>query len=133
MSGAKIRRDGEAARVASPRRGARAFTGRNLALSLQAYVGMMTTATALDREAAIARYVSLRERTEALFDSVRPEAYESRPILLRNPICFYEGHLPAFSVNTLLKKGLGDAGIDPDYEVLFERGIDPEDEKARPA
>jgi ergothioneine biosynthesis protein EgtB len=77
--------------------------------------------------------VSLRERTEALFDSVRPEAYESRPIALRNPICFYEGHLPAFSVNTLLKKGLGDTGVDSEYEVLFERGIDPEDEKSRPA
>jgi gamma-glutamyl hercynylcysteine S-oxide synthase len=94
---------------------------------------MMITVAGLDREAALARYVSLRERTEALFDCVRPEAYESRPIPLRNPICFYEGHLPAFSVNTLLKKGLGDAGIDSEYEILFERGIDPEDEKALPA
>jgi iron(II)-dependent oxidoreductase len=93
---------------------------------------MMTTLAGLDREAVVARYGSLRERTEAIFDSVRPEAYESRPIPLRNPICFYEGHLPAFSVNTLLKKGLGDPGIDSDYEILFERGIDPEDEESRP-
>ena len=94
---------------------------------------MVTTLAGLDREAAIARYGSLRERTETIFDSVRPEGYESRPIPLRNPICFYEGHLPAFSVNTLLKKGLGDPGIDADYETLFERGIDPEDEKSLPA
>ncbi len=86
----------------------------------------------LDREALAAWYRRNRERSEALFDSVRPESYESRPIALRNPICFYEGHLPAFSVNTLLKRGLGDPGIDPGYEVLFERGIDPEDEEHVP-
>ncbi|MEX0878910.1 MAG: SUMF1/EgtB/PvdO family nonheme iron enzyme [Thermoanaerobaculia bacterium] len=89
--------------------------------------------TPLDREALAARYIRNRERTEALFDSVRPEAYEARPIALRNPICFYEGHIPAFAVNTLLKRGLGDGPVDPDYEVLFERGIDPDDEKAVPA
>jgi ergothioneine biosynthesis protein EgtB len=86
----------------------------------------------LDREALAGWYRRNRERSEALFDRVRPEAYEARPIALRNPICFYEGHLPAFAVNTLLKRGLGEAGLDPDYEVLFERGIDPEDEKGVP-
>ena len=86
----------------------------------------------LDRQALAAWYVRNRERTEALFERVRPEAYESRPIALRNPICFYEGHLPAFAVNTLLKRGLGDAALDSAYEVLFERGIDPESEAAVP-
>ena len=66
----------------------------------------------LDREALAAWYQRNRERSEALFDRVRPEAYESRPIALRNPICFYEGHIPAFAVNTLLKRGLGDAALD---------------------
>jgi gamma-glutamyl hercynylcysteine S-oxide synthase len=84
----------------------------------------------LDREALGAWYARNRERSDFLFDRVRPEAYEARPIALRNPICFYEGHLPAFSVNTLLKRGLGDAGLDEDYETLFERGIDPETESA---
>ena len=88
--------------------------------------------TALDREVVASRYTRNRERTEAFFETVRPEAYETRPIALRNPICFYEGHLPAFAVNTLLKRGLGDPPIDPDDEALFERGIDPEDEKAVP-
>lgn len=82
----------------------------------------------LDRGALAAWYRRNRRRSESLFDAVRPESYEARPISLRNPICFYEGHLPAFAVNTLLKRGLGDAGIRADYEVLFERGIDPEDE-----
>ena len=92
----------------------------------------MATQTALDRAALCDWYVRNRRRSRTIFDSVRPEAYGDRPIALRNPICFYEGHLPAFSVNTLVKRGLGRPGIDPAYEVLFERGIDPEDEAAVP-
>ena len=59
---------------------------------------------------------------------VRPEAYYSRPIALRHPVVFYEGHLPAFSLNTLVKKALGRPGVDERLERLFARGIDPEDE-----
>ena len=55
-----------------------------------------------------------------------PDAYYTRPIALRNPIVFYEGHLPAFSVIALLKRGLGSPGVDPQMERLFERGIDPD-------
>lgn len=86
----------------------------------------------LDRRASVARYRANRRHTGELFDIIAPEAYESRPIELRNPIVFYEGHLPAFSVNTLLKRGLGRPEIHPRFEVLFERGIDPEDESAVP-
>ena len=38
---------------------------------------------------------------EAIFDLIEPAAYYQRPIALRNPIVFYEGHLPAFSVIAL--------------------------------
>ena len=93
---------------------------------------MMETAVSLDREALASWFRRNRERADAIFDSVRPEAWESRPIPLRNPICFYEGHLPAFAVNTIVKRGLGRPGIDEELEVLFERGIDPEDESAAP-
>jgi ergothioneine biosynthesis protein EgtB len=82
----------------------------------------------IDREEAVRWYRENRERSDATFAIVRPEAYYERPIALRNPICFYEGHLPAFSVNTLIRRGLKEPGIDEDYEVLFERGIDPDDE-----
>ena len=41
---------------------------------------------------------------------------------------FYEGHLPAFAVNTLIKKRLGQPGIDDHLEAIFARGIDPEEE-----
>jgi iron(II)-dependent oxidoreductase len=90
----------------------------------------MATSAALDRSVLCDRYVRNRRRTRAIFDTVKPEAYGDRPISLRHPICFYEGHLPAFSVNTLVKRGLGRKGVDAAYEVLFERGIDPESEAA---
>jgi gamma-glutamyl hercynylcysteine S-oxide synthase len=73
-------------------------------------------------------YRSMRARTRALFDLITPDAYHDRPIRLRNPIVFYEGHLPAFAVNTLAKLTLGRRGVDEHYETLFARGIDPEDE-----
>jgi iron(II)-dependent oxidoreductase len=84
----------------------------------------------LDRPALVDWFEVNRRRSRDLFDSVVPDAYQSRPIPLRNPICFYEGHLPAFNVNTLVKRGLREEGVDPGFEVLFERGIDPEDEAA---
>jgi len=82
----------------------------------------------LDRGAMLARFDRARARSRMLFDLISEDAYYSRPIALRNPIVFYEGHLAAFAVNTLLKKGLGEPGIDPGLEVLFARGIDPEHE-----
>ena len=75
-------------------------------------------------------YSRNRARTQALFDLVTDEAYYSRPIDLRHPIVFYEGHLPAFSFNTLVKRALGGASIDPGLERLFARGIDPSDGQA---
>jgi formylglycine-generating enzyme required for sulfatase activity len=54
------------------------------------------------------------------------DAYYDRPIPLRNPIVFYEGHLPAFAINTLMKLALKCRGINEHYEVLFARGIDPD-------
>src|SRR5204862_1397877 len=40
------------------------------------------------------------------------------------------GHLPAFNVNTLLGRGLGRPPLDPELDVVFERGIDPLDERS---
>jgi ergothioneine biosynthesis protein EgtB len=70
----------------------------------------------------------MRARTRALFDLLDDAVYYDRPIALRNPIVFYEGHLPAFAVNTLVKRGLGRPGIDERLETIFARGIDPESE-----
>jgi gamma-glutamyl hercynylcysteine S-oxide synthase len=79
----------------------------------------------LDRSALVSRYRRNRARSRALFDLLAHEAYYSQPIALRHPIVFYEGHLPGFSFNTLVKKGLGRPSIDPRLEDLFARGIDP--------
>src|SRR5687767_14523838 len=73
----------------------------------------------------LARYQRTRERSRELFDLITDEAYYSRPIALRHPIVFYEGHLPGFSLNTLVKKALGRQGIDEGLENVFARGIDP--------
>jgi gamma-glutamyl hercynylcysteine S-oxide synthase len=81
---------------------------------------------AIDRERLIDWYQRNRERSRRLFDLLDPDAYYTRPIALRNPIVFYEGHLPAFSVIALLKRGLGQPGVDAHMERLFERGIDPD-------
>jgi ergothioneine biosynthesis protein EgtB len=91
---------------------------------------MTTVATTVNREALAGWYRRNRLRSRELFDIVRPEAYYSRPISLRHPIVFYEGHLPAFSLNTLVKKALGRPGVDERLERLFARGIDPEDDAA---
>jgi len=83
-----------------------------------------------DRMAAAAWYRRNRDRSRSLFDLLSSEAYYSRPISLRHPIVFYEGHLPGFSFNTLVKKGLDRPGIDARLETLFARGIDPHESAA---
>src|SRR5258705_5199897 len=73
----------------------------------------------------VAAYRRNRQRSRALFDLLAEDVYYSQPIDLRHPIVFYEGHLPAFSFNTLVKRALGRPGIDAGLEQLFARGIDP--------
>ena len=79
----------------------------------------------VDRREAVEAYRNNRARTQALFDLLTPDAYYAHPIPLRHPVVFYDGHIPAFAVNALLKRGLGHPGIDNDLETLFARGIDP--------
>jgi iron(II)-dependent oxidoreductase len=78
-----------------------------------------------------------RRRSRQWFDLVAPDAYHARPLPLRHPIVFYEGHVAAFNVNTLVKRALARPGVDPALEALFARGIDPDEEAvgatARPA
>src|SRR3954471_6107589 len=80
---------------------------------------------AFDRSSAVEWYRKNRARSRQLFDLLVEDAYYSQPIALRHPIVFYEGHLPGFSFNTLVKKGLGRPSIDQRLETLFARGIDP--------
>ena len=90
------------------------------------------TASTLDRRALTDWYRLNRARSAALFALLEEDAYYRQPIALRHPVVFYDGHLPAFSFNTLVKGALGGASIDARLEALFARGIDPahEDEGA---
>jgi gamma-glutamyl hercynylcysteine S-oxide synthase len=76
----------------------------------------------------VAWYRRIRARTRSLYELITEDAYYDRPIPLRNPLVFYEGHLPAFAVNTLVKLTHKRPGIDARFETLFARGIDPADE-----
>jgi iron(II)-dependent oxidoreductase len=81
----------------------------------------------LDRTALQRRYRENRARTAELFALVDPAAYYERPISLRHPFVFYEGHIPAFSLNKLVREALDKPAVDAGFERLFERGIDPSD------
>src|SRR5438477_4525637 len=83
-----------------------------------------------DSTAALAWYRANRARSRALFDLLDDDAYYSQPMALRHPIVFYEGHLPGFSFNTLVKKAIGRPSIDARLETLFARGIDPHETQA---
>ena len=80
----------------------------------------------VDRRALVDWFQRSRERSRQIFAIVSPNAYYAQPIPLRHPIAFYDGHLAAFNLNTLVKRGLGRPGIDARLETLFARGIDPD-------
>jgi len=79
----------------------------------------------LDRTALLEWYRKNRRRSKELFGLVDEGAFYDRPIPLRHPFIFYEGHIPAFSFNTLNARGLHEVAIDERLQRLFERGIDP--------
>jgi len=64
-------------------------------------------------------------RSDRLFGLITDGAWLEQPIALRQPLLFYLGHLPAFAWNHLGRGLLGRASFQPDFDVLFERGIDP--------
>jgi gamma-glutamyl hercynylcysteine S-oxide synthase len=70
------------------------------------------------------RLRAARDRSDELFEIVRPEALYDRPIPERHRIIFYVGHLEAFDWNLLLGP-LGLSSFDPGFDKLFAFGIDP--------
>lgn len=73
-----------------------------------------------------------RARSDMLFALFRPEAYYERPIPLRNPVFFYDGHLDSFNWNTLFRRLLKEPSFHPAFDDLFARGIDPASEEDVP-
>jgi iron(II)-dependent oxidoreductase len=66
-----------------------------------------------------------RTRTDHLFELLQPNALYSRPIPERHRLIFYLGHLEAFDWNQICRQTLGIPSFQPDFDRLFEFGIDP--------
>ncbi|MEA5626939.1 5-histidylcysteine sulfoxide synthase [Nostoc sp. UHCC 0251] len=56
---------------------------------------------------------------------VGEEAFYLNPDPLRNPLIFYLGHSAVFYINKLIQVELLEKRLNPDYEILFEIGVDP--------
>ena len=79
----------------------------------------------VDRGRLIARLADARERGDAVFGTIRPEALYDRPISERHRLVFYLGHLEAFDWNLIARRTLGVASFHETFDRLFAFGIDP--------
>jgi len=77
------------------------------------------------RQELLQRLTEARGRTDELFDIVKPDAIYERPIPERHRIVFYLGHLEAFDWNLMGERLLGAKGFHPEFDKLFNFGIDP--------
>jgi iron(II)-dependent oxidoreductase len=84
----------------------------------------MRTASLLS-PALVERLSSARGRTDELFELLQPQAVYSRPIPERHRLIFYLGHLEAFDWNQLARNTLSVPSFHPEFDKLFEFGIDP--------
>src|SRR6202045_5327792 len=84
----------------------------------------MSTTPALPR-VLCQRMESARTRTDELFALQSPQAVYSRPVPERHRLIFYLGHLEAFDWNLICRKSLGIPSFHPQFDKLFEFGIDP--------
>jgi formylglycine-generating enzyme required for sulfatase activity len=71
-----------------------------------------------------------RAQTDALFDLLEPGAIYDRPVSQRHRLIFYLGHLEAFDWNQVCRGALDIPSFHPEFDKLFEFGIDPEPGKA---
>jgi iron(II)-dependent oxidoreductase len=84
----------------------------------------MSTATVITRGLQ-ERLDSARQLTDSIFRLLTPEAFYSRPIPERHRLIFYLGHLEAFDWNLICRKTVDGASFSPQFDTLFEFGIDP--------
>ncbi|APR82354.1 Serine/threonine kinase [Minicystis rosea] len=75
-----------------------------------------------------ALFAAAWRRSDDLFALLPEAALGRRPIGLRHPFLFYLGHLPAFAWNQIGRGVLGCGHHHREFDLLFERGIDPADE-----
>lgn len=75
----------------------------------------------------ISYFNSAWDAENLLFESIKDnQTFYLNPDSLRNPLIFYLGHSAVFYINKLLIVGLLNTGINPDYEKLYEMGVDPD-------
>ena len=75
---------------------------------------------------ALGRQIALaRAQTDSLFALIGPETFYTRPVAERHRLIFYLGHFEAFDWNLLAGRGLSAPSFHPEFDSLFERGIDP--------
>lgn len=72
------------------------------------------------------RFQAAWTRTDQLFDTIKQQAMLSKPIVFRHPFIFYVGHLPAFAWNQICAGVLHRPSINPRFDDIFSRGIDPD-------
>lgn len=63
--------------------------------------------------------------SDKIFDLLQSDAFFEKPIHLRHPFIFYFGHLPAFANNQICNPFTQSPSINPYFDSIFERGIDP--------
>lgn len=68
------------------------------------------------------------QRSDLILGLIPYQYLLDRPIGLRHPFLFYLGHLPAFAWNQVGRGALELPHFDKHLDLLYERGIDPEDE-----
>ncbi|MDQ6699165.1 MAG: SUMF1/EgtB/PvdO family nonheme iron enzyme [Acidobacteriota bacterium] len=71
-----------------------------------------------------------RAHSDELFELLDPAALHERPIPERHRIIFYLGHLETFDWKQIAIRHLGEKAFHPEFDQLFEAGIDPEPGKA---
>ena len=78
-------------------------------------------------ESALLRDELLRARahTDRLLALVSEETLYARPIPDRHRLIFYLGHLDAFDWNQLARGAMSERPFHPEFDRLFEAGIDP--------
>src|SRR3954471_13717958 len=67
-----------------------------------------------------------RVASDQLFKVLTPEAIYDRPIAERHRVIFYIGHLDGFDSIQICREGLGLKSTDPEFDSLFQAGIDPD-------
>jgi iron(II)-dependent oxidoreductase len=71
------------------------------------------------------RVKNARSQTDAVFEVLRQHAYSLRPVPERHRLIFYLGHVEAFDWNHIAIWASGERSFLPEFDRLFEAGIDP--------